>query len=134
MYNWFHIRYTPETTTTRASAKARMHHCFIQSTRNLLSLFWKWKRPPPLHRFFDTQNAFDTVWRQVRVYKLYKCGVFGRLRARKIVIHVSIFSVTVHQRTTFKNKKINPSTQVNTILKGRTQIYLSDDIAIFALS
>lgn len=52
----------------------------------------------------------------------------------KIVIHISIFSVTVHQRTTFKNKKINPSTQVNTILKGRTQIYLSDDIAIFALS
>lgn len=90
--------------------------------------------PPPLHRFFDTQNAFDTVWRQVRVYKLYKCGVFGRLRARKIVIHISIFSVTVHQRTTFKNKKINPSTQVNTILKGRTQIYLSDDYAIFALS
>lgn len=85
---------------------------------------------PPLHRFFDTQNAFDTVWRQVLVYKLYKCGVFGRLRARKIVIHISIFSVTVHQRTTFKNKKINPITQVNTILKGRTQIYLSDDIAI----
>lgn len=90
--------------------------------------------PPPLHRLFDTQNAFDTVWRQVLVYKLYKCGVFGRLRARKIVIHISIFSVTVHQRTTFKNKKINPFTQVNTILKGRTQIYLSDDIAIFALS
>lgn len=115
---------------SKSSGASLLHSIY----KNLTIIILKMEAPPPLHRLFDTQNAFDTVWRQVLVYKLYKCGVFGRLRARKIVIHISIFSVTVHQRTTFKNKKINPFTQVNTILKGRTQIYLSDDIAIFALS
>lgn len=90
--------------------------------------------PPPLHRFFDTQIAFDTVCRQVLVYNLYKCGEFGRLRTRKIVIHISILRVTVYQRTSFKNNKINSFTLVNTALLGRNQMYLSDDIAISALS
>lgn len=115
---------------SKSSDALLLHSIYKKPTIIIL----KMEAPPPLHRFFDTQNAFDTVCRQVLVYNLYKCGVFGRLRTRKIVIHISILRVTFYQRTSFKNNKINSFTLVNTALLGRNQMYLSDDIAISALS
>lgn len=115
---------------SKSSDALLLHSIYKKPTIIIL----KMEAPPSLHRFFDTQIAFDTVCRQVLVYNLYKCGEFGRLRTRKIVIHISILRVTVYQRTSFKNNKINSFTLVNTALLGRNQMYLSDDIAISALS